>query len=281
MSVEWTPSPRLLLTQSRSQNRIFWRIPVAAFFTLVLPTGMMVLFNSLFDGTVDTADGPISITQFYTAGLAAFAAVSATYTNLVNMIPIRRDEGILKRVRGTPLPPWIYIGGVVLSAVWIAAIGVTGMLTLSVVAYDFDIEAAKLPGAVLTFVVGIGAFSLLGLAVAALVPSAEAAPAVANATILPLAFISNIFIPLEDPPRWVEVLGNIFPLKHFVVAFQDAFNPFVDAPGIQWDRLGYLVLWGAIGAVVALRYFRWEPYVGKARSGRRGRRRRSVEEVAA
>lgn len=258
--------------QTRAQNRVFWRTPVAAFFTLFLPLIMMVLFNALFDGNVQTPDGELSVSQFYTAGLAAFTAVSATYTNLANLIPMRRDDGILKRVRGTPLPPSAYLAGVVSSALLVATAGSAFMLTLGVVVYDLEIEADKLPAAVVTFVVGIVAFSLLGLAIAGVIPSASSAPAAANATILPLAFISNVFIPLEDPPAWLEVTGDIFPLKPFVVAFQAAFNPFTEAPAFRWERLAVVGAWAVFGAVVALTKFNWEPSV---RAGRTSRRKRS------
>lgn len=274
----WPTWPAQVLTQAKAQNRVFWRTPVAAFFTLFLPLIMLVLFNALFDGTVQTEEGPLKISQFYTAGLAVFTAVSATYTNLVNLIPIRRDDGILKRVRGTPLEPSAYVAGVTASALSIAIIGTVVMLALGVFAYDLDVEAAKMPAAIVTFLLGITAFSLLGLAVASLVPNASSAPAVANATILPLAFISNVFIPLEDPPRWLELMGDIFPLKPFVVAFQAAFNPFTEAPAFRWSELAVVAIWGVVGAVVAVRKFNWEPSVGGSRSQRR---RRGTEELAA
>ncbi len=267
----------LLVNQIRHQIVVFFRIPVAAFFTLVLPIVMLVLFNALFgDGDVETDEGIWPVRQFYTGALAAFAAVSATYTNLANMVPIRRDDGILKRWRGTPLPPWIYIGGLIGSAVVIALIGVVVMIGLGVVAYDLQVEVAKLPAAGVTFVVGVAAFAALGLALTTIIPNAESAPAVANATILPLAFISDVFVPLDDPPRWLEATANFFPLKPFVNAFQDTFNPLVEAPGFAWDRLGWIALWGVVGAIVAARRFRWEPAVG-ATSGRRRRSRRSTD----
>jgi len=212
------------------------------------------------DVTIDGSTWPIR--QFYTGGLAAFTAVSATYTNLANMLPIRREEGVLKRWRGTPLPAWIYLAGVIGSAVVIAAFGVLIMLGLGVVAYDLEVEAAKVPAAAVTFVVGVAAFAALGMAVAGLVPSASSASAVANATILPLAFVSNVFIPLEDPPAWLATIGDIFPLKPFASSFQDAFNPLVDAPAFDWGALAVVAAWGIAGLVVALTTFRWEPIPG-------------------
>ncbi|MGI9624022.1 MAG: ABC transporter permease [Acidimicrobiales bacterium] len=263
---------RLVTTQMRYQLKVFFRTPVAAFFTLVLPVMMLVLFNALFsDGTVETDEGEWPLSQFYTGSMAAFAAVSATYTNLANTVPILRDEGVLKRWRGTPLPPPAYIAGMVAMSVVVAAIGVVIMLVLGVLAYDLDVEAVKIPAMIVTFVVGVAAFAALGLACASLVPNARSAPAVANATLLPLAFVSNIFVPLEDPPRWVEVIGDFFPLKPFVVAFQDTLNPLVEPPGFSWSSLAWVAVWGAVGTVVALAKFRWEP--GTAERTRRRRTR--------
>ena len=269
------------LTQARYQFKVSTRSPVGMFFTLVLPTIMLVLFNSLFgDGTVDTPAGSWSVQQFYTGGLAAFTAVSATYTNLVNVVPIRRDEGILKRWRSTPVSPGAYLGGWVLSAVGIAVVGVAIQLAIGVVVYDLSIDAAKVPAMIVTFIVGVAAFAMLGLAVASLVPNADSAPAIANATILPLAFVSDVFIPLEDPPRWLDVVGDIFPLKPFVNAFQDALNPFVDAPGFAWDNLAYVAAWGVAGALLALRTFSWEPSAGGSRRSHRRRGRTSAQASA-
>lgn len=262
-----------IVLQARYQFLTFTRSPVGMFFTLGLPTIMLVLFNSLFgDGTVDTPEGPWSVQQFYTGGLAAFTAVSATYTNLVNVVPIRRDEGILKRWRSTPVPIGAYLGGWVLSALAIALLGVLVQLTIGVVFYDLTIEAAKIPAMIVTFTVGVVAFAMLGLAIGGLVPNADSAPAVANATILPLAFVSDVFIPLEDPPRWLDLVGDVFPLKPFVNAFQDTLNPLIDAPAFSWGRLAYVAAWGVGGAALALRTFRWEPSSHTSKRSRRGAR---------
>ena len=115
-------SLRLLSHQVKAQNRFFWRVPVGAFFTLMLPVIMLVLFVALFGNDLGDTGGPedTSAAQFYTPALAVFAVGSATYTNIAINVSTRREEGILRRVRGTPLPPWIYIAGVILSAVWYA-----------------------------------------------------------------------------------------------------------------------------------------------------------------
>ena len=272
--MSWPSTFALVREQTRYQILTFMRSPVGLFFTLGLPLFMLVLFNALFgDGTVDTPAGSWSVQQFYTGGLAAFTAVSATYTNLVNMVPIRRDDGILKRWRSTPLPPSVYLTGWILGALAIAVLGVALQLTLGVLAYDLTIDSAKVPAMILTFVVGVACFAALGLAVAGLVPNADSAPAVANATILPLAFVSDIFIPLEDPPRWLALVGDVFPLKPFVNAFQNTLNPLVDAPAFTWGKMAVVLAWGVGGVVVARSTFSWEPSVSGSRRDKRRRGR--------
>ena len=119
-----------------------------------------------------------------------------------------------------------------------------------------------MPAAVVTFLVGVSAFAALGMAVAGLCPSASAASAVANAIILPMAFVSGIFIPLEDPPAWLATLGDVLPLKPFVESFQDAFNPSVEPPAFDWGDLALVAAWGVVGrrrchALVQVGAFPW------------------------
>jgi ABC-2 type transport system permease protein len=272
----WPGATGLLVSQIGYQLKLFYRVPAAMFFTLALPLVMLILLNAVFGSDNVGADTQMwPQRQFYTAGLAVFAAVTATYTNLANMIPIRRDEGVLKRWRSTPLPTWIYVGGAIGSSVILAAFNVVVMLGLGVVAYGLEIDTAKLPAAIVTFTIGVASFAALGMAVAALVASASAASAVANATILPLAFVSNVFVALDRAPRWVELLGDAFPLKAFATAFQDAFNPAVTGAAWAPGRLGFIALWGVAGAIIAVTRFRWEP---SGSGGRRSRRRNvSVE----
>jgi ABC-2 type transport system permease protein len=264
--------PAQLARHVSYQVRTFVRTPIAVFFTILLPLIMLVLFNALFSGNeVDTGSGQWPLSQFYTGALAAFTAVSATFTNLANTVPIRRDEGVLKRWRGTPERSWVFLSGLIGSAIALAAVGTLIMLALGVVAYDLDIEAAKVPAAIVTFLVGVSSFAALGMAIAGICPSASAASALANAIILPMAFISDVFIAIEDPPDWLATLGDFFPLKPFVQSFQDAFNPAVEPPGFQWDKLLRVAAWGVAGLIVARKWFRWEP----ARGGSSTRRRRT------
>lgn len=266
---------RLFADQVRYQLLVFVRSPVGMFFTLALPLLMLVLFNALFGGdTVDSPYGAWPVRQYYTGGLAAFTAVSATYTNLVNVVPIRRDMGTLKRWRSTPIPTGIYLAGWIAAAVIIAAVGVALQLGLGLAFYGLEISASRLPALAVTFLVGVGGFAALGMGVAALVPNQDSAPAVANATILPLAFISDTFVPMDhERPAWLKI-ADWLPLKPFVNAFQTTLNPLAGAPAWSWGKLALVAAWGAFGLLLAITRFRWEPSTTTTTSRRRARSRR-------
>ena len=265
----WPSWGRLLWVSMRSQNRTFWRNPVASFFTLGLPLIMLVLFGSLFSGEVDVGFGLIPTSQFYTPALAAFTAANAALLNVGITLAFQRQFGFLKRIRGTPLPPSAFLGGSLVSSAWIALLGTLIMMLVGVLFFDVGIAAAKIPAAVVSFIVGTAAFAGMGLALAALVPSGNSAPAAANAVILPMAFVSNVFVPVEDPSGWLRTLGDVLPLKHFSAAFSAAFHPAVAAPGWRGVDLAVVAAWGLGGALAAWRLFDWMPRVA---SGRRAKR---------
>jgi len=261
--------------QLRYENRLFWRTPVAAFFTIFFPLMFLLLFSALFgDETIEIPGrGVFSVAQFYAPALAAFAAGSATYTNIGIQTAIARDQGILKRFRGSPLPSPAYMIGKIVSGTWIAILASVLMLTVGAVLYDVSIEPSRLPAAVITLLLGAGCFAALGLTLGALVPSGDSAPAVANATYLPLAFASDVFIAIGEPPAWLDFVGRVFPLKHFVNAFQDAFNPLTSDLAMRPGDWAVMAAWGLAGALVTWRFFKWQP----KESAPRPRRRRKAE----
>lgn len=252
------PTLRLLADQVRYQNRVFWRTPVAAFFTLVFPLMFLVLFQLLFGETIQTGAGELSVAQFFAPALGAFAAANATYTNIAVGTATDRDLGVLKRFRSTPLPPAVYLLGRIVSSVWLAALATLIMFGVAIGLFGVQASTAGILPAIATFAVGVTAFSALGFAVSAFAKNGDAAVAITNATLLPMAFISNVFIPLEDPPAWLDTLGDLLPLKHFVHGFQAAFDPF--ATGSRWEfgDLAVLGAWAVVAMVLAARFFRWE-----------------------
>lgn len=273
MTVDARPSAlSLLWTQTKYQNMIFFRNPTAAFFTLFFPLMIFVVFSLIFGNDVIEGLG-VTTAQYYAPAMAVFGAVSATYTNLGVTTAYQRDEGILKRIKGTPLPPVIYMGGKIVSAVTIAILSVVIMMAIGVVFYGVEIYASTFAAATLTFLVGVGCFAALGLMVAALVSSGEAATAVANATLLPLAFISGVFvIPTGDMPAWLTALADVFPLKHFVEPFVSAFNPLSTGSQFHWVSLAIMAAWGTVGMVLAVTNFQWEAPVGRSKTSRKAKK---------
>ena len=256
---------RLLAVHVRHMNRMFWREPLAAFFTMAFPVMFLVLFGFIFG---DSEVRGVRYTQFFTPAIAVFAAATATFTNLVIGTAITRDLGVLKRVRGTPAPPWLHMSGRILSAVWTAFLAIALMFALGWALFDFTVVWGNTPAALLVFAAAAATFSAMGLAVCSLVKTGTTAPAVANGIILPMAFLSDIFIPLDDAPSWLQAVGDVFPLKHFGALFGRAFTPPEVAasigagPVLAWERLGVMAAWLLASMLIAVKFFRWEPRGG-------------------
>ena len=252
----------LTLRQVRFTNKAFWRNPAAAFFTFAFPLMFLVIFTTLFGNNEVPIAGTdplvvVSQSTFYVPAMAAFSVITACYTNLAIGVTFQRDAGILKRTRGTPLPGWSYLLGRATHAVLMAGVLVAITTAFGAAFYGTDVPTGMaLARFVLTVLVGAAAFAALGLAVTAIIPNADAAPPIVNATILPILFLSDIFIPVgTDPPAWVNLVGRVFPVRHFAEAMQAAF---LGTPFSWWD-LVVVALWGVVGLLLAMRFFAWEP----------------------
>ncbi len=252
---------RLLSRQVRFTNRAFWRNPASAFFTFAFPLMFLVIFTSLLgSGTVSYGPGiEIQQDRYYVAAMTAFAVISATYTNLAISMTFTRDAGILKRTQGSPLPGSVYLAGRVGHAILVSLLLVVITAAFGVAFYGASVPAGSLlVEFLITIVVGAVAFSALGLATTAIVPNADASPPIVNAIILPLLFLSGIFIPLgSDAPAWMRIVGDIFPVKHFTEATLASFH----GPPLAFEWVDVLVIaaWGIAGSIAALRFFSWEP----------------------
>jgi ABC-2 type transport system permease protein len=252
----------LALRQVAYTNKAFWRNPASAFFTFAFPLMFLVIFTAIFgSGQVTTASGvTVSTSTFYVPAIAAFSVITACYTNIAISLSFTRDTGVLKRIHGTPLPAWSYLAGRIIHAVLMAVLLVALCAAFGAVAYHATLPSSGLPAFVLTLVVGAASFCALGIALTAFIPNADAAPAVVNASILPLLFISNVFIPLQNPPAWMDALSNVFPVRHFADALVGSFLA-VNGSGIQGIDLVVVGVWGVVGLAIGVRFFSWEPRV--------------------
>lgn len=254
----------LTARQVRFTNKAFWRNPASAFFTFAFPLMFLVIFTTLFgNDTIDfrPEDGSaveISSSTFYVAAMAAFGVITACYTNIAINVSFARDTGVLKRIRGAPLPAAAFLMGRVIHAMIVSAILLVLCAAFGRIFYDATIPVgADLLRTVVALLVGGATFCALGLACTTIIPNADASPAIVNATILPILFLSDVFISDQNAPEWVRWVGRIFPVKHFSEALQSAFIP--QAVAWRWTDVVVIAAWGLGGLIVAARFFSWEP----------------------
>jgi ABC-2 type transport system permease protein len=241
-------------------NLAFVRNPVSAFFTLVFPLMFLVIFTVIFgNGKIQVGPGTtISVSTFYIPAISVFAVITACYTNTAISLAFSRDSGALKRLRGSPLPAWSYMFARIAHSIFIAILLVVICAAFGALFYHATLPSRTLPAFLFTLMIGAGAFCTLGVAIASFIPNADAAPAVVNATALPLLFISNVFVPLQNPPAWLDITGKIFPVRHFADAMIGSFFS-LSGSGLQTNDVLVIGAWGIAGLLIAVRFFSWEP----------------------
>ncbi len=248
----------LVLHQFRYDQKVFWRNPASVFFTAIFPLLFLVMLATFFKNAEIKGLG-VDGAAYYVPAIVALAVISATTVKLAMNLSSERESGRLKRVRGTPLPPSIFIAGrvgnsLVISLIMVALISVIGDL-----AYGVPIPTSTLPALLVTLAVGAFSFSCLGFALAAAIPSEDAAPAVVNAIVFPLYFLSGIFVPEDEIPNGVLRVADAFPVRHFFEALFSVWDPATTGAGFELGHLAVVFAWGVAGLGAALLTFRWEP----------------------
>jgi ABC-2 type transport system permease protein len=235
--------------QYRLERRMFWRNPSAAFFNFVLPLLFLFLFGAIYAGSQEDLDVLVP-------GIAGMSVVSATFVALAHNLVFLREQGVLKRLRGTPMPAGAYLGALAGHAITNAAIQL-GIVILAG-RFLFGIGWPDDWLALTVFAVaGVTCFALLGAALAHAIPNFDSAPAYVNAAFLPMIVISGVFYDDEGAPAFLAALAEILPLKHLIDGLSGAM---VDGEGLatHWPALLALTVWGAAGAAVAVRGFSWD-----------------------
>jgi ABC-2 type transport system permease protein len=251
----------LVLHQFRYDQRAFWRNPASVFFTVMFPVILLLIFATIFgDQTVDVRGG-IDTTAYYVPAIITLSVISATMQSLAMSLVIAREDGRLKRGRGTPMPSWVFIAGRVGNSIVVALMMLALISVIGDLVYGVPIPWGRLPAIVVTLALGAAAFSCLGIALTAAIPSQDAAAPIVNALLLPLYFLSGVFIPDDQLPSGVIHFADAFPVRHFFEAFFDAYVP-GGGGSFSWDNLAVVAVWGAVGALLAVRYFRWTPRGG-------------------
>jgi ABC-2 type transport system permease protein len=245
---------RLFLHQLRAEQKLFWRSRELAFFTFLLPILFFLLLGSAYgDEEIDGVDGY----QYLLAGMIGYGAASTTFAGLALLLVIRRESGVLKRLRVTPLPPATYIGAVLASIIFIFLVEATILIAIG--RFGFDVPLAHSTfSLVVVLLLGAASFAALGIGLTALIKSAEGSSAVVNALYLPLSFISGAFFSEDTFPEALQALAAILPLSHLIELTRNVMVFDQDV----WDNLGHVAVilaWGVVGLVFSLRGFRWEP----------------------
>jgi ABC-2 type transport system permease protein len=233
--------------QFRFERKLFWRNPSAAFFNFVLPLLLLLLIGTVFASEEDELDVLIP-------GIAGMSVMATTFNALAHAVVFLREQGILKRVRGTPIPAPSYLSGMLGSAVLNAVVQVALVVVIGNLVYGVEWPRDPLLLAAFT-ILGVVCFGALGIAFAHAIPNVDSAPAYENAVFLPLIFVSGVFYSAESLPAALEAIAQVLPLKHLIDGLSTAI-----VGGSGDVALGAAVVgaWSVAGVVLAVRFFRWE-----------------------
>jgi ABC-2 type transport system permease protein len=247
---------RLFLHELRNQQLVFWRSKEAALFIFLFPLLLFVLLGSVYSGKIYGLPAP----QALLAGMLGYGCANTAFAGLAIQLVVRRELGILKRLRATPLSATTYITAMLASTLIVFLLQAIGLFVLGRILYGTPFPHA-LGSLVLALVIGAAVFAALGVATASLIRSAEGSSAVVNFVLLPMAFLTGSFGPTHRYPSFLRAIGDVLPLKYFV----DIMNSVYLRSHALWTKpgaLGVLAAWGATGLVVAALKFRWEPREG-------------------
>ena len=250
-------APSLVLRQAKLEQLAFWRNPEAAFFAFAMPLGVLLIFGA----TGTEADFPgrpgLSPLTLFVPGILAFGIVVAAYGNLASTIAVLRSDGVLKRIRATPLSPGAYLAGQLTSVLGTSLLIAVTTITLGRLVFDVAPRTSALAPFCVTLALGVTCFAALGLAISAFIPNGSSAGAITNGTYIPLSLVSGTFHGNLQLPDWLEALVSVFPIKALTDGLRAGYDPAAD----PWPlgSLAVLAAWAVIGIALAHRYFRWEP----------------------
>jgi ABC-2 type transport system permease protein len=245
---------KLFLHELRNQQLVFWRSKEAALFIFLFPLLLFVLLGSVYTGKIYGVPAPEALL----AGLIGYGCANTAFAGLAIQLVVRRELGILKRLRATPLSATTYIAAMLASTLIVFVLQVVALFVLGRIFYGTPFPHA-LGSLALAIVIGAAVFAALGVASASLIHSAEGSSAVVNFILLPMAFLTGSFGPTHHYPSFLRAIGDVLPLKYFV----DIMNTVYLHGHSLWTKpaaLGVLAAWGATGLLVAALKFRWEPH---------------------
>jgi ABC-2 type transport system permease protein len=248
---------KLFWHELKGELLLYTRSRELAFFTFLLPMIFFVLLGSTYGS--DTVDG-VKGSHFLLAGMIGYGAISIAFAGLAIVVVIRRENGILKRLRATPLPAQTYIAALLCAFLAAFAVEVVGLILLGRVLFGIPVPD-RLGSLVLALLLGAVAFCGLGIGITALIRSAEGASAVVNAIYLPAAFLAGAFFSPHHFPQVLRAIADVLPLTYFLRLTRNVMLH-GDTIWSQGTNIVVVAAWGALGVIIALKAFRWEPSEG-------------------
>ncbi|HVC86606.1 MAG TPA: ABC transporter permease [Gaiellaceae bacterium] len=240
----------------RTEQVLFWRNREAAFFTFFLPVIFFLVFGSIYGNSTITKEH-LRAAPFLEAGMIGYGVASTAFAGLAITMVIRRESGVLKRVRATPLPPWTYLLAVLVSTFITFLVEAVLLIVLGRVLFSVAVPTRPL-SLFVALVIGAGAFAAMGLGLTSVVRSAEGSSAVVNFVYLPMAIISGTFFTPKEYPAFLRVIADVLPLTYFTKLTRDV----MVRHHHLWSEsgsVGVVLLWGVVGIAAAIRGFRWQP----------------------
>jgi ABC-2 type transport system permease protein len=247
---------RLLWHQLRYEQLVFWRSREAAVFVFLFPLLLFALLTAVYDGKINGRPAPWALL----AGMLGYGAANTAFAGLAILLIARREGGILKRIRATPLPTATYLVAVLMSIMLVFALQAVALFVLGHLLKSTP-WPHHLVSLVLTLALGAAAFAGLGVAITGFIRSLEGSSAALNVIVLPMAFLCGSFGERQRYPAVLRAIGDVLPLKYLL----DAVNAVYLHGQEVWDEptaVAVLAGWGALGILVAIRKFRWEPREG-------------------
>lgn len=255
----------VLAMQVRYDLLASFRNPRARFFTLIFPIVLLVILAGVFGHGTTIVDGVrVQISRFYVPGILALSIITAAYAGLVVTVANARETGVLKRRRATPVSPAILIGGQALATLVTTAAMSVILLLVGRIAYGVSFAPGALVAIACAVVVGTLSFACIGYAVAGMIGSVDAAQPIVQATVLPLYFISGIWIPNSNLSHSLRSIASIFPVEHLAAALHLASVHSSLGAALAPKDLLVLAIWGVAAAAIAARRFSWLPRAATA-----------------
>lgn len=248
---------RMVWRQLYYEQLNFWLNPLAAIFTIGFSVVFLVLLGSSAGNSTSSTLGGLKVIQYYVPGFLAYGVMSTCFNSLATSLVVRREMGLLKRLRLSPLPTWAMLAAICANALTICLVQIVVLLLIGRFGYGVHMPH-NVAALVVALAVGAAAFTAIGMAVSTLIPNQEAAGPVVSIVFFVLLFLSGLWYPI-DPHSGLATVSSYFPIRHMIIAVYAPFDSRRGVSGWSWGDIGAMAIWGGVAVFVAARRWSWAP----------------------